>query len=141
MSFFCRAQDNILKDLHTDLTKEFEFVVAENHFEVIPGKTEGVYAWIAINYALDRFSHSAGKSERSHMFFCTFHLSQSGFCCVCVFVLCVCDLSVTSIFLYATFMHYLCFPYTTCYSFPDKNKIKTESFNFMCTQSEHIFCK
>ena len=86
-AFFCRAQDNILKDLHTDLTKEFEFVVAENHFEVIPGKTEGVYAWIAINYALDRFSHSSGKSERSHVFFCTFHLSQSGFClCVCVCV-------------------------------------------------------
>ena len=60
---FCRAQENILKDLRTDLTKEFEFVVAENHFEVIPGKTEGVYAWIAVNYALDRFSHSSGQSE------------------------------------------------------------------------------
>ena len=54
-----RAQDAILKDLQTDITKEFDFIVAENHFEIIPGKTEGVYAWIAVNYALDRFSHSS----------------------------------------------------------------------------------
>ena len=65
-----RAQDAILKDLHTDITKEFEFVVAENHFEVIPGKTEGVYAWIAVNYALDRFSHSTGKGKDISMILC-----------------------------------------------------------------------
>ncbi|XP_070210624.1 ectonucleoside triphosphate diphosphohydrolase 7-like isoform X2 [Littorina saxatilis] len=53
------AQDQIMQDLHKDLPKQFDFVVAENHFEVIPGKTEGVYAWIAVNYALDRFSHSS----------------------------------------------------------------------------------
>lgn len=51
------AQDKILKDLQMDITKEFEFAVAENHFEVISGKLEGVYAWIAVNYALNRFSH------------------------------------------------------------------------------------
>ncbi|KAL8580844.1 hypothetical protein ACOMHN_017348 [Nucella lapillus] len=55
------AQEKILKDLHTDITQEFDFVVAENHFEVLPGKLEGIYAWIAVNYALDRFSHSNGK--------------------------------------------------------------------------------
>ncbi|XP_076470889.1 ectonucleoside triphosphate diphosphohydrolase 7-like [Babylonia areolata] len=55
------AQDKIMKDLHTDIPQEFDFVVAENHFEIIPGKLEGVYAWIAVNYALDRFSHSNSK--------------------------------------------------------------------------------
>lgn len=54
------AQEAILKDLKKDVTKDFDFLVAENHFEVITGKTEGVYAWIAVNYALNRFSHTYG---------------------------------------------------------------------------------
>ena len=30
----------------------------ERHIEVISGKEEGVFAWIAMNYALNRFDHS-----------------------------------------------------------------------------------
>lgn len=59
MFFQCfSAQQAILQDLQRDITKEFNFIAPDNHFEVISGKQEGVYAWIAINYVLDRFSHS-----------------------------------------------------------------------------------
>ncbi|XP_059163251.1 ectonucleoside triphosphate diphosphohydrolase 4-like isoform X2 [Physella acuta] len=57
------AQQAILQDLQRDITKEFNFIATDNHFEVISGKQEGVYAWIAINYVLDRFSHSPHGPE------------------------------------------------------------------------------
>ncbi|XP_045189718.2 ectonucleoside triphosphate diphosphohydrolase 7-like [Mercenaria mercenaria] len=52
-----QSQKAILQDLHRDIPKQFDFIVAENNFEVISGKQEGVYAWIAANYALQKFSH------------------------------------------------------------------------------------
>ncbi|RUS90479.1 hypothetical protein EGW08_001747 [Elysia chlorotica] len=52
------AQKAILADLRRDIKKDFKFIAPENHYEVISGKQEGVYAWIAINYVLDKFSHS-----------------------------------------------------------------------------------
>lgn len=57
------AQEAILKDLLKDVTKDFDFLVADNHFEVISGKLEGVYAWIAVNYALDRFAHTTSGAD------------------------------------------------------------------------------
>ena len=52
------AQQAILADLRRDVKHDFQFIAPENHYEVISGKQEGLYAWIAINYALDKFSHS-----------------------------------------------------------------------------------
>ncbi|WAR21171.1 ENTP7-like protein [Mya arenaria] len=46
------SQNAILQDLQRDIPKKYDFVVSENNFEVISGKQEGVYAWIAANYAL-----------------------------------------------------------------------------------------
>ncbi|KAH3707971.1 hypothetical protein DPMN_067409, partial [Dreissena polymorpha] len=51
------SQQAILQDLQRDIPKKFDFVIAENNFEVISGKLEGVYAWIAANYALQKFNH------------------------------------------------------------------------------------
>ncbi|XP_060581905.1 ectonucleoside triphosphate diphosphohydrolase 7-like isoform X2 [Ruditapes philippinarum] len=51
------SQKAILQDLQKDIPKQFDFIVAENNFEVITGKQEGVYAWIAANYVLQKFSH------------------------------------------------------------------------------------
>ncbi|CAG5116087.1 unnamed protein product [Candidula unifasciata] len=59
------AQRAILLDLRNDIKKDFSFIAPENHFEVISGKQEGVYAWIAINYVLGRFSHSSAGSDSS----------------------------------------------------------------------------
>ncbi|KAL3863359.1 hypothetical protein ACJMK2_005117 [Sinanodonta woodiana] len=51
------VQKAILDDLQTDIPKEFDFVISENNFEVISGKQEGIYAWIAVNYLLQKFGH------------------------------------------------------------------------------------
>ncbi|OWF42723.1 ectonucleoside triphosphate diphosphohydrolase 7-like [Mizuhopecten yessoensis] len=55
------AQKAIFNDLKTDIAKEFPFVISDSNLEVISGKLEGVYAWIAVNYALRKFDH--GEEE------------------------------------------------------------------------------
>lgn len=74
--FDYREQEAILKDLQTDITKDFEFLIAENHFEVISGKLEGVYAWIAVNYALDRFVHSPDTGKALGLLYNLMYLSE-----------------------------------------------------------------
>ena len=57
---FClifRSQSAIFEDLKTDIPKSFPFVFSDTNFEVISGKLEGVYAWIAVNYVLQKFGH------------------------------------------------------------------------------------
>ncbi|XP_033757362.1 LOW QUALITY PROTEIN: ectonucleoside triphosphate diphosphohydrolase 7-like [Pecten maximus] len=55
------AQKAIFNDLKTDIAEEFPFVISDSNLEVISGKLEGVYAWIAVNYALRKFDH--GEEE------------------------------------------------------------------------------
>ena len=38
-----------------------KFYIADSHIEVITGKQEGIYLWIATNYALGRFDHTHDK--------------------------------------------------------------------------------
>ncbi|CAG2166084.1 unnamed protein product [Oppiella nova] len=52
------TQTAILDDLRTDIPKNFSFLFPANHVEVITGKEEGIYSWIAINYLMGRFDHS-----------------------------------------------------------------------------------
>ncbi|XP_060076889.1 ectonucleoside triphosphate diphosphohydrolase 7-like [Ylistrum balloti] len=56
-----KAQKAIFNDLKTDIAEEFPFVISDSNLEVISGKLEGVYAWIAVNYALRKFDH--GEEE------------------------------------------------------------------------------
>jgi len=39
---------------------KFDFLFAKTHAEVISGRQEGVYLWIAINHALGKFDHTLG---------------------------------------------------------------------------------
>jgi hypothetical protein len=54
-----RSQKAIFHNLYTEIPKLFPFVISENNFEVISGKQEGVYAWIAVNFVLHKFDHGA----------------------------------------------------------------------------------
>ncbi|XP_071166808.1 ectonucleoside triphosphate diphosphohydrolase 7-like [Mytilus edulis] len=55
------SQKAIFEDLKNDIPKSFPFVFSDSNFEVISGKLEGVYAWIAVNYVLQKFGH--GEEE------------------------------------------------------------------------------
>lgn len=54
-----RSQKAIFQNLYTEIPKMFPFVISESNLEVISGKQEGVYAWIAVNYVLHKFDHGA----------------------------------------------------------------------------------
>lgn len=53
-----KQQTAILDDLKTGIPKKFNFSFTENSVEIITGKQEGVYQWIAVNYILGRFDHN-----------------------------------------------------------------------------------
>ncbi|XP_067940553.1 ectonucleoside triphosphate diphosphohydrolase 7-like isoform X2 [Watersipora subatra] len=57
-----QSADEILDDITRDIPKWFEFQFERSHAEVIPGKTEGMYAWISLNYMLGRLPHGGHAS-------------------------------------------------------------------------------
>jgi len=59
-----RDQEAILNDLRVDLALQFNFLFSPTHVEVISGKQEGIYSWIAINHALGKFGHTLNPDDR-----------------------------------------------------------------------------
>ncbi|CAF0886637.1 unnamed protein product [Didymodactylos carnosus] len=55
-------QKQILEDLFTDIVRDYRFQIEKTHIQVIPGKLEGIYSWIAINYVLGRFESNSTDS-------------------------------------------------------------------------------
>lgn len=53
-----QTQNAILDDLRKDIPKNYSFILSANHIQVISGKDEGIYSWIAINYLMGKFDHS-----------------------------------------------------------------------------------
>ena len=66
MIFVCsREQKLLLEDLFNDIVRDYNFQIEKTHIQVISGKLEGIYSWIAINYVLGRFqSNSTDSSNR-----------------------------------------------------------------------------
>ena len=58
-----------MSDLRVDLALQFDFLFSSTHVEVISGKQEGIYSWIAINHVLGKFDHFL----HSGVIFCIFH--------------------------------------------------------------------
>ncbi|XP_067139618.1 ectonucleoside triphosphate diphosphohydrolase 4-like [Centruroides vittatus] len=58
-------QESILNDLRVDIPQNFTFHFPPSNVEVISGKQEGIYLWIAINYLLGNFDHTFENDEKS----------------------------------------------------------------------------
>ena len=58
-----RKQNAILDDLRRNVPLMSDFYVTDSQIEVITGKQEGIYLWIATNYILGRFDHSHEKHD------------------------------------------------------------------------------
>lgn len=59
----------LLEDLFNDIVRDYKFQIEKTHIQVISGKLEGIYSWIAINYVLGRFQNNhtdASESFNSH---------------------------------------------------------------------------
>lgn len=50
-------QEKILSNLRNGIRQNFSFYFPEEHLEIISGKQEGIYQWLAINFVLGRLSH------------------------------------------------------------------------------------
>ncbi|CAF4558014.1 unnamed protein product [Rotaria sp. Silwood1] len=55
-------QKKLLEDLFNDIVRDYNFLIEKTHIQVIPGKLEGIYSWIAINYVLGRFQSNSTDS-------------------------------------------------------------------------------
>jgi Golgi nucleoside diphosphatase len=45
--------------------RDYKFQIDKNYIQVIPGKLEGIYSWIAINYVLGRFQQNSNDTSES----------------------------------------------------------------------------
>ena len=50
-------QDPILSNLREGVTTEYPFRFEKENLEIISGRQEGVYQWLAINYVLGKLDH------------------------------------------------------------------------------------
>lgn len=58
-----QKQEAILDNVRDGISKNFKFYFPESHLEIITGKQEGIYQWLAINYVLGKFNHNSGVGE------------------------------------------------------------------------------
>ncbi|XP_023218165.1 ectonucleoside triphosphate diphosphohydrolase 4-like [Centruroides sculpturatus] len=58
-------QESILNDLRVDIPQNFSFHFPPTNVEVISGKQEGIYLWIAINYLLGNFDHTFENDDKT----------------------------------------------------------------------------
>eukprot|EP00118_Oscarella_pearsei_P009087 m.50177 g.50177 ORF g.50177 m.50177 type:complete len:170 (+) comp34062_c0_seq11:463-972(+) len=56
-----RTQETLLGGLGTQIRVNYQFQFPPSHTEVLTGKLEGLYEWVAVNYILGRFYHTFSK--------------------------------------------------------------------------------
>lgn len=54
-----RPREAILDNLRREVGQHYDFIVMDQHIQMISGKWEGIFSWIAVNYALDKLAPSA----------------------------------------------------------------------------------
>lgn len=55
-------RNNIMNVVASNIQQNFDFFFQSSHLEVIDGRMEGVYGWIAVNYMLGKFDHTFHSS-------------------------------------------------------------------------------
>ncbi len=60
-------QQAILTNVRAGISDNFGFHFPDSHMEIISGKQEGIYQWLAINYVLDKFDHHDNKEAIVNM--------------------------------------------------------------------------
>ena len=58
-------QDPILSRLREGVAAEYPFLFEEENLEIISGRQEGVYQWLAINYVLGKLDHHLQTTSRT----------------------------------------------------------------------------
>ena len=61
------AQEAVLTNLRKGITENFDFYFPDGHLEIISGKQEGIYQWLAINYVLGKFEHKDHASVNEEL--------------------------------------------------------------------------
>jgi len=61
------AQEAVLSNLRKGISENFEFYFPDGHLEIISGKQEGIYQWLAINYVLGKFEHKDHASANEEL--------------------------------------------------------------------------
>lgn len=67
-------QKAILDHLLESVNRNFDFLFPEGNLEVISGRQEGIYQWLAINYVLGKFHHK----ERQEMVVMDYNTEENG---------------------------------------------------------------
>ncbi len=53
-------QEAIMSNLRSGITEHFDFHFPDGNLEIISGREEGIYQWLAINYVLGKFNFNKG---------------------------------------------------------------------------------
>jgi len=56
--------EEIMKNVRIGISENFDFHFPDSHMEIISGKQEGIYQWLAINYVLDKFDQESDYDEK-----------------------------------------------------------------------------
>ena len=56
-------QDLILSSLRKGIISEYPFLFPEGNLEIISGRQEGIYQWLAINYVLEKLDYQLQMSK------------------------------------------------------------------------------